>query len=276
MGNMKEKDREITVMGILNLTGDSYFADSRCLGKDGNIDLEQVLEKTERMFAEGAGIVDIGACSSRPGAVLPDEAEEWRRLSPLMQVLRKEFPDGKFSVDTFRSGVVRKCFDNIGDFTVNDISAGEDDPQMLETVGKLGLGYVAMHKKGSPADMQDRCSYDDVTEEVLEYFRNFSVRAEKAGIRDWILDPGFGFAKTVAQNYRLLRELDRFPVLGRRILAGISRKSMIYKFLDITPEEALPQTQVLHLAALERGADILRVHDVAEAVRTVRLYRMLI
>lgn len=275
MNHMILKDKDITVMGILNLTPDSYFAESRCMDADGNIDLGQVLEKIRKMFADGAGIVDIGACSTRPGAELPDEDEEWRRLSVLMPVLRKEFPGRTFSVDTFRSGIVRKCFEAIGNFIVNDISAGEDDQKMMETVGKLGLTYVAMHKKGTPSDMQERCSYGDVTEDVLAYFRDFAVRAENAGITDWILDPGFGFAKTVEQNWQLMRELDRFSGQGRKVLVGISRKSMIYKVLDITPEEALPQTQAAHLAALERGADILRVHDVAEAVRTVRLYRML-
>ena len=216
-------------MGILNLTPDSYFAESRCMGADGNIDLGQVLEKIRKMFADGAGIVDIGACSTRPGAELPDEDEEWRRLSVLMPVLRKEFPGRTFSVDTFRSGIVRKCFEAIGNFIVNDISAGEDDPKMLETVGKLGLTYVAMHKKGTPSDMQERCSYGDVTEDVLAYFRDFAVRADNAGITDWILDPGFGFAKTVEQNWQLMRELDRFSVQGRKVLVGISRKSMIYK-----------------------------------------------
>ena len=176
------KDRDITVMGILNLTPDSYFAESRCMDADGNIDLGQVLEKIRKMFADGAGIVDIGACSTRPGAELPDEDEEWRRLSVLMPVLRKEFPERTFSVDTFRSGIVRKCFEAIGNFIVNDISAGEDDPKMLETVGKLGLTYVAMHKKGTPSDMQERCNYGDVTEDVLAYFRDFAVRADNAGI----------------------------------------------------------------------------------------------
>lgn len=272
---MQLSSKEITVMGIINLTGDSYYSESRCLGADGSIDLAQVIKKIGDMFDEGAGIVDIGACSTRPGAMLPDEEEEWRRLAPLMAVLKKEFPRRLFSVDTFRAGIVRKCFDAIGDFVVNDISAGEDDPQMLDTAGKLGLTYVAMHKRGVPADMQSRCSYSDVTEDVMEYFRDFAARAEKAGIKDWILDPGFGFAKNIEQNWQLLRELGKFSAFGRKVLVGISRKSIIYRLMNITPEEALPQTQVLNLAALERGASILRVHDVAEAVRTVKAFRML-
>ena len=272
---MQPSSKEITVMGIINLTGDSYYSESRCLGADGSIDLAQVIKKIGDMFDEGAGIVDIGACSTRPGAVLPDEEEEWRRLASLMAVLKNEFPGRLFSVDTFRAEIVRKCFDAIGDFVVNDISAGEDDPQMLDTAGKLGLTYVAMHKRGVPADMQSRCSYSDVSEDVMEYFRDFAARAEKAGIKDWILDPGFGFAKNIEQNWQLLRELGKFSAFGRKVLVGISRKSMIYRLMGITPEEALPQTQVLNLAALERGASILRVHDVAEAVRTVKAFRML-
>ena len=171
--------------------------------------------------------------------------------------------------------MVVKAYDLIGPFIVNDISAGEDDPNMLPTVGRLGLEYVAMHKKGTPQTMQNLCRYIDVTAEVLEYFNVFADKAEKAGIKDWILDPGFGFAKTIDQNYSLLADLGQFTALGYRILVGVSRKSMIYKLLGITPEESLPQTQVLHLAALERGADILRVHDVAEAARTVQVYRQL-
>ncbi len=181
------------------------------------------------------------------------------------------------SVDTCWADVVERVNGLVGDFIVNDISAGEEDPKMLETVGRLGLAYVAMHKRGRPSEMQDMTSYDDVNEDVLKYFMDFSIKAEKAGVVDWILDPGFGFSKTVDQNYELLRNLGRFrSVAGnRRILVGVSRKSMIYKPLGIGPEEALAPTQVVHLAALQNGADILRVHDVAEACRTVRLYRLL-
>lgn len=270
-----DRNRKISVMGIVNLTGDSYFAASRCLKEDGNTDIGKTISVIGKMFGDGAGIVDIGACSTRPGAALPDMEEEWRRMKPLMDVLRKTFPEGRFSVDTFRAEIVRRCYDSIGDFIINDISAGEDDPQMLETAGRLGLQYIAMHKRGTPGNMQEMTGYRDVVSEVLDYFRGFAKKADKAGISDWIIDPGFGFAKTVGQNYRLLAELDRFTESGRKILVGVSRKSMIYKLFGITPEEALPQTQVLHLAALQNGADILRVHDVAEAVRTVRTYRML-
>lgn len=269
-------DRDITLMGIVNLTGDSYFADSRCLDQSGKTDMHKALDRVGKMLEEGAGIVDIGACSTRPGSQAVGAEEEWRRLGPFLREVRRSFgEDVRISVDTYWAQVVERCFDAIGPFTVNDISAGEDDPAMLPAVGRLGLEYVAMHKRGTPATMQSLCEYGDVVEDVLEYFMKFGERAAGYGIRNWILDPGFGFAKTVGQNYRMLEHLDRFTAAGRPILVGISRKSMIYRLLGITPEESLPQTQVLHLKALERGASILRVHDVAEAARTVRIWREL-
>ena len=267
--------RKISVMGLVNLTADSYYASSRCLGKDGSTDVPAAVGMIGRMFGEGADIVDIGACSTRPGASVVSAQEEWRRLAPLMEVLRKEFPGKTFSIDTFRAETVKRCFDSIGDFIVNDISAGEDSPDMLGTVGQLSLTYIAMHKRGTPDTMQNLCSYEDVVTDVLDYFRAFGRKAAEAGIKDWILDPGFGFAKTCSQNYSLLASLGRFMESGKKILVGVSRKSMIYRKFGIQPEDALPQTQVLHFAALQNGADILRVHDVAEAVRTVETYRML-
>lgn len=269
------EDRKIHIMGIVNMTDDSYYAESRCLGRDGKPDISRTLGRIGTMLSEGADIIDLGACSTRPGSEGIGADEEWRRLSPVLDAVRKEYPDARISVDTYWSSVVRKTYDLIGDFIVNDISAGEDDPLMLPAVAELGLTYIAMHKRGNPATMQGLCDYSDVTEEVISYFRSFADRAEKAGIQDWILDPGFGFAKTVEQNWQMLRELRKFSALGRRILVGVSRKSMVYRLFGITPEEALPQTQVLHFAALENGADILRVHDVAEAVRTTVSWRML-
>lgn len=262
-------------MGIVNITDNSYFAESRSLGEDGNADIGKVVEKAGRMISEGASIIDIGACSTRPGSEPVGEEEEWRRLKPVLEAVRAAFPWITVSIDTYWAPVVKKSWTLIGDFIVNDISAGEDDPEMLGTVGRLGLRYIAMHKKGTPATMQSLCEYGDVTEDIVEYFRDFARKASDAGIKDWILDPGFGFAKTIDQNYQLLRELDRFSVYGRRILVGMSRKSMIYRLFGITPEESLPATQVLHMKALQLGADILRVHDVAEAARTVELYRRL-
>ena len=247
--DMPDKNRRIEIMGIVNITDDSYFAASRCLGADGRPEADKVLSRIGMMLDEGADIIDIGACSTRPGSEPVGEDTEWERLAPVLEAARKKFPHARISIDTYWSSVVRKAYDLIGPFIVN--------------------------KKGTPQTMQNLCRYTDVTAEVLEYFNAFAAKAEKAGIKDWILDPGFGFAKTIDQNYRLLADLRQFTGLRHRILVGVSRKSMIYKLLNITPEESLSQTQVLHLAALERGADILRVHDVAEAVRTVQVYRQL-
>ena len=273
--------RKIEVMGILNLTGDSFHAGSRFLDADGKVDLPRLQARAKAMVEAGADILDLGACSSRPGAEIIGPDEEWQRLEPALTTLTEAIPGLRFSVDTTWSAVVEKVHDRFGPFLVNDISSGEEDPAMLPTVGRLGLPYVAMHKRGTPATMQGLTDYPEadglspVTAAVLAYFQDFARKAEQTSIRDWILDPGFGFAKTLEQNYDLLRELDAFRVLERPILVGISRKSMIYKKFGITPEEALPATQVLHLAALQKGASILRVHDVGEAVRTVALYREL-
>lgn len=270
-----DKDRHIDIMGIVNITDDSYFAESRC------VDVPAALDRVSRMLEEGADIIDIGACSTRPGSVPVGADEEWRRLEPVLKAIKATFPHARLSIDTYWSSVVRKAYALIGDFIVNDISAGEDDPQMLPTVGDLGLAYIAMHKRGTPQTMQDMSDYQDVVAEVKAYFDNFSIKAESFGIKDWILDPGIGFAKTIEQNYELLRRLEEMKSVrksdGRSpgVLVGVSRKSLIYKYLNISPAESLPATQVLHLAALQNGADILRVHDVAEAVRTTGLYRLL-
>ena len=265
------KNRQIDIMGIVNLTDDSYFSASRCESPS------QALSLASRLVDEGASILDFGACSTRPGSEAVGAEEEWRRLRPVLEAVRKEFPDVRISVDTYWSDVVRRAYDAIGDFIVNDISAGEDDPQMLPLVGRRGLAYVAMHKRGTPQTMQSMTDYEDVTTEVADYFSDFSDRAGQSGVRDWILDPGFGFAKTLEQNYQLMRDLSRFKAFSpsRKLLVGVSRKSMVYRLLGITPEESLPATQVLHLHALQNGADILRVHDVEQAVQTVSLYRML-
>jgi len=285
----------IHIMGIVNLNGDSFFSGSRTSGADA-------VARARQMWADGADVVDLGACSTRPGSTQPDVEEEWARLEPVLQEMAGQAghdgegatgPDGtvipgsdacvipgsdrvSLSVDTFRAEIVRRTFDTIGPFLVNDISAGEMDPQMLETVGRLGLPYVAMHMRGTPETMQSLTDYDDVVAEVIRYFKEFSKKAADAGIREWILDPGFGFAKTIAQNYELLDRLsevsEAFP---QEILVGLSRKSMIYKLLGITPEEAMPATQVLDFAALERGATWLRVHDVVPAVHTARLFSAL-
>ena len=266
-------NRQIELMGIVNLTDDSYFAQSRCA------DVDAALRRVEKMVGDGADIIDLGACSSRPGSVPVGADEEWRRLEPVLHALRCNFPELRISVDTYWASVVENVHGLIGDFIVNDISAGEDDPQMLATVGRLGLEYVAMHKRGTSQTMQSMTGYDDVVAEVIRYFKDFSAKAQQAGITRWLLDPGFGFAKTVEQNYRLLASLPQIRAslseADPGILVGVSRKSMIYKPLDITPEEALSPTQAVHMAALIGGADVLRVHDVKEARQTVFLYEMM-
>ncbi len=263
------KDRYIDIMGIVNITDDSYYAKSRCSG------IADAVCRVETMLAEGATIVDIGACSTRPGSIPVGAEEEWKRLEPVLKAIRQSFPDVPISIDTYWSEVVSKAYDLIGSFIVNDISAGEDDPMMLQVVGGLGLKYVAMHKRGTPVTMSMLTDYNDVVGDLVAFFKEFEEKALQFEIKDWILDPGFGFAKTVGQNYEILSRLGELKVLQRPLLVGVSRKSMIYKLLNITPEESLAATQVVHLKALQMGADILRVHDVAEAARTIDLYRML-
>lgn len=261
--------RNIDIMGIVNLTDDSFYAGSRCS------DTAQVLAKVGRFISEGATIIDFGACSTRPGALPVGPDCEWERLEPVLSAVRKAYPEVQISVDTYWADVVRRTYDLIGDFIVNDISAGETDSAMLPLVGSLGLRYIAMHMRGTPENMQLLTDYSDVTDNVLTFFKQFEEKALKNGIDDWILDPGFGFAKTIEQNYQLLSRLDSLKTVGRPLLVGVSRKSMVYKLLGISPEEALAPTQVLHYKALCQGADILRVHDVAEAARTVEIYRNL-
>ena len=258
---------KIQLLGIVNLTDDSYYAPSRAAS------CEAFMDRVRQMVAEGADIIDIGACSTRPGSQPVGAEEEWRRLKPALEALRSEFPELPVSIDTYWASVVEKTYDLIGPFMVNDISAGAYDAEMLPLVGRLGLPYIAMHLRGTPETMQSMTDYPQgVTAEVLRYFKAFAKKAAKAGVRDWILDPGFGFAKTVEQNWTLLEELDILQVLQMPILVGISRKSMIYKRFGITPEESLPATQVAHYMALQRGATYLRVHDVAEARRTVSIF----
>ena len=267
---MKKADRDIKLMGIVNLTSDSYFAQSRVASVDA------FLSRVEKLLEEGADIIDVGAVSTRPGAESVSVSEEWGRLRDALNAFAKAFPSIALSVDTTSAEIVARCCEALGrGIIVNDISAGEDDSEMLELIGRQGLQYIAMHKRGNPRSMQSLCEYGDVAEDVLQYFRDFALRADAAGVRDWILDPGFGFAKSVEQNYALLRSLGRFEELGRPLLIGISRKSFIYKPLGVASEDVLDQTQALHLETLRLGADILRVHDVAAARRTVQVYRML-
>lgn len=261
-------------MGIINLTEDSFYEKSRY----GN-NRHGALERVVQMLNDGADIIDIGACSSRPGAELVTPEKEWEALEPFLCILKKEIPQTKISVDTFRSAIVNRCADVYGEIIVNDISAGEDDTEMLKTVANLGFQYIAMHKRGIPTTMQQNCQYENVAEEVRNYFLTFLKKAEEAGISNIIIDPGFGFSKSLAQNYELLNNLSKIKLQYNSvevpILVGVSRKSMIYKLLDTTPEDALTGTICLNLIALMNGADILRVHDVKEAKQVVAIFKAL-
>jgi dihydropteroate synthase len=252
------------VMGILNITPDSFYDGGR------NKRLQDYLRHTEKMLQEGATFIDVGAYSSRPGAVNISEEEELNRIIPVIEALIKEFPKSILSIDTFRSEVAKACVEG-GAAIINDISAGKLDEQMMETIGKLQVPYIMMHMKGTPQDMKELNQYDNLVEDVLFYFSERIARARSFGINDPIIDPGFGFAKNISQNFELLKHLDLFNNLDLPILAGISRKSLIYKTLETGPEEALNGTTVLNTVSLAKGAHILRVHDVKEAVECVKL-----
>lgn len=259
------------VMAIMNVTPDSFYPGSRVA--DGN----SIDERVRQAVADGAAIIDIGGYSSRPGADDVSPEEELRRVSEGVEAVRRLAPDMKVSVDTFRASVVEGVVSRFGKVIVNDISAGELDPQMIAAVARLDLPYIAMHMKGDPKTMQSLTGYGrDITTEVVDYFRNRVATLQAAGIRreNIILDPGFGFAKTLEQNYVLLKGLHRLVELGFPVLAGLSRKSMIYKALGTSPDEALAGTVALDWECLRQGAVILRVHDVREAVESVRLFNI--
>lgn len=253
---------EPKVMGILNVTGDSFYAESR-VGT-------ALIDKAAVLLEEGAAFLDIGGQSTRPGSIAVGPSEETDRVVPVIEDLLRHFPQALLSVDTYHSAVASAAV-KAGACIVNDISGGRLDEAMLSTVAALGVPYVAMHMQGTPETMQQDPHYTDVTREVLEYLGAVDKRATDAGIHDVILDPGFGFGKNRGHNYRLMAELDVLALLDRPILVGVSRKSMIYKTLGVSPEEALNGTTVLHTVALMKGADILRVHDVREAIEAIRL-----
>lgn len=251
------------VMGIINVTPDSFFAGSRT-------GLNELVAKAGRMLEEGAAMLDIGGQSTRPGSTTISAEEEMHRVVPAIQTLYAHFPGALLSVDTYYASVAKAAVD-AGAGIVNDISAGLMDPAMLATVGALGVPYIAMHMKGTPATMQQNPAYDNVAQEVLDYFIERIHASRNAGIKDIILDPGFGFGKTTAHNFELLRKMALLHIPGLPLLAGVSRKGMIWRTLGITAEEALNGTTVLHTVALMKGAAILRVHDVKEAVECVQL-----
>ena len=253
------------VMGILNVTPDSFFAESR---KQTD---EAVKAQVERMLAEGADMIDIGAYSSRPNAEHVSAEEEMARLRRGLTALRRVAPEAVVSVDTFRADVARMCVEEYGVAIINDIAAGEMDPEMFATVAQLGVPYVMMHMQGTPQNMQLNPHYDNLMKEVMTYFAEKVDRLRQMGAKDLILDPGFGFGKTLDHNYELLSHMEEFAEFGLPLLVGISRKSMIYRLLDITPQESLNGTTVLNTIALLKGAHILRVHDVKPAVEAVKM-----
>ena len=252
------------VMGIINATPDSFFAESRANTVD------EALRIAERMLGEGAAILDVGGQSSRPGSAEGNEAEELKRVLPVITAIHQRFPDAWISVDTWRSAVAREAV-AAGAGMVNDIGAGLRDEAMLTTVAQLGVPYIAMHMQGTPATMQIDPHYADVAAEVTLFLSGRLLAARQAGIADVILDPGFGFGKTTAHNYALLRELQRIQALGAPVLVGLSRKRMINEILGTAPDDALNGTTALNTIALLNGASILRVHDVKEAVQCVKL-----
>lgn len=259
------------VMAILNVTPDSFYAGSRMP------DAGAVEQHVREAVAEGAHLIDVGGYSSRPGADEVPADEEWRRVALGVEAVRRLAPGVTVSVDTFRSEVAARAVEAFGPLIINDISAGELDPAMLSVAAKYDVPYIAMHMKGDPRTMQSQTDYRrDITTEVVDYFHTRIETMLAAGIRpgNIILDPGFGFAKTTEQNYELLAGLHRLCELGYPVLAGLSRKSMIYKVLDVTPAESLAGTVALGWECLRQGAAILRVHDVREAVDTVRLFNM--
>jgi len=268
-GNRKLSLKRPLVMGVVNFTPDSFYAKSRV-----NEDIE-ILETVKRFISENVDIIDVGGYSSRPGAADVSVEEEIRRLQKCIRILKSEAPEIPLSVDTFRSKVVETIFDEFGCFIVNDISAGELDNKMFETVAKLQLPYIAMHMKGNPQTMQDKPEYHNLIKEIISYFADKIKRLRDAGIEDIIIDPGFGFSKTLEHNYNLLSKLSEFKIFDLPLLVGFSRKSMLYNLLNTTPEESLNATTVANTIALMNGVDILRVHDVREAVEAVKIVEKL-
>lgn len=253
------------VMGILNVTPDSFYAGSRTQTE------AEIVRRVRQIVSEGAAIIDIGAYSSRFNADNVSSREEMERLRMGLKILFEIQPDAVVSVDTFRADVARMCVEEYGVAIINDIAAGEMDTDMFHTVAALNVPYIMMHMQGTPQSMQQHPHYDNLLKEVFLYFARKVQQLRDLGVKDIILDPGFGFGKTMEHNYELLSHLEEFRIFELPLLVGVSRKSMIYRLLDITPQEALNGTTVLDTICLLKGADILRVHDVKEAVETVRI-----
>lgn len=266
--NLRGRLMEITspqVMGIVNVTPDSFYAQSR------KQTAQEIVEQVDKMLAEGADMIDLGGYSSRPGAADVSPREEADRLARALDLIREHHPETIISVDTFRAQVARECVERYGVDIINDISGGELDPEMFETAAELNVPYILMHMKGTPQNMQEAPHYDHLMSEMLQYFAERIDRLHLLGLNDIILDPGFGFAKTLGHNYQLMKHLGELRTLGLPLLVGVSRKSMIYRLLDSTPQEALNGTTVLNTLALMQGASILRVHDVKAAREAVKI-----
>lgn len=257
------------VMGIINLTPDSFYSASR------KTSISAVLEQVTKHLSEGASILDFGAISSRPGSKPVDYAEEKKRLLSVIKEVKKVYPDILISVDTFRAEIVKEIFESCGPFICNDITAGKLDPELMQTVGNLKLPYILMHMKATPENMQIKPDYKNITKEILFFFAEKIRIAKDHGIIDTLVDPGFGFGKTIDHNYLLLNNMDLFTLTGCPIVAGISRKSMIYNLLDTNAEEALFGTIAAQTVALLKGVSILRVHDVKAANDAIRIVKKL-
>lgn len=256
------------VMGILNVTPDSFFDG----GKYKTV--KKVVRRAEEILEQGGTIIDIGAVSTKPGSEGISTKDEIERLLPAVAAVKKEFPQAFISIDTYRSWVALKVIEDCGPCIVNDVSGGNFDPHMFDTIGKLGVPYILMHMLGTPLKMQDHPVYEDIIRDISLFFTDRVKQLNKAGVKDVIIDPGFGFGKTLQQNYELLNRLDSFKVFQLPVMVGVSRKSMINKLLGTKAEEALNGTSVINTLALMGGADLLRVHDVREAVEAVRIMNM--
>jgi dihydropteroate synthase len=256
------------VMGIINVTSDSFYSGSQFMMSF------RIRKRAKQILAQGGSIIDVGACSTRPGSKPTSESDELKRLAKAVKIIRKNFPDAIISVDTFRSAVAQRMVEDFSVDIINDISAGDMDSKMFSTVSKLGVPYILMHMQGTPSDMQLNPHYKNIVLEISQFFSAKVEQLKLMGVNDIIIDPGFGFGKSIEHNYTILNNLESFNLFNLPILVGLSRKSMIYKPLGIMPEQALNGTTVLNALALQKGAKILRVHDVLEAIQTINLNKL--
>lgn len=257
------------VMGILNVTPDSFFADSRYQTE------ESIADRIMEIISDGADIIDVGGCSTRPGSQAPSLEDEWQRVESALRIIKDRFPDIPVSVDTYRSRIAELAIEKFNVQIINDVSGGSIDPEIWNVVADAHVAYVLTHTRGTPENMAGLTDYNDITADVITELSKKANELHRLGVCDVIIDPGFGFAKSVEQNFKLLSELDEIIGMGKPVLVGLSRKSMIYKTLNLTPEESFSGTVALQAIALDRGANIIRTHDVKEAVETAKLVSMM-